>query len=47
MPCNGDDDDDLVLWNGYLAKGLKPCFQPRSLADNLNIANLRHAASMI
>ena len=39
---NDDDDDNLLLWYGWRAKGVYPYFQPRPLRETLIITNLWH-----
>ena len=50
--ANSDDDDDddendedyeLLLWYGWLTKGVEPYFEPRPLSEILTITNLCHA----
>ena len=42
-----DDNDELILRNGWPTKGVKPYFQSGPLSGIFTIANLRHSASRI
>ena len=41
-----EDDDELLLWNGWQAKGVKPYFQVRPLSEILTITNLQLATKL-
>lgn len=44
---NDDNDDELILPNGWTMKSVMPYFQPELLLEILTIANIGHTTSRI